>query len=314
MVSRRLLRIKILQILYAYYKKGKPAVDKLEKELFFSIEKTHELYISVFALLKELVRYANYRIELSRNKLSPTAEDLNPNTNFVDNKVIAKLSENPSLKKYIDKYKVNWGLYPELIKNMYIQITNSDYYARYMKENEPSLKADYKFVNHILYRAILNCEMLDSLLEEKSIYWNNDIEIAVRQVERTLKKIREGEEPEVLSLYKDSDDREFVRRLFRHVTSHDREYTEMIESFTSNWDVERIAFMDILIMQQAIAEIIEFENIPTRVSFNEYIDIAKFFSTQKSSNFINGVLDRIIQKLKEDNKIIKSGRGLIGEG
>lgn len=315
MISRRLLRIKILQILYAYFKTENAAAGKLEKDLFFSIQKTHELYISVFALLDEIVRYAYHRIDLGKNKLSPAPEDLNPNTKFIDNIVLKKLSANPSFEHYVREYKVNWAVYPELIRKLYREITESDFYSEYMEKEETGAKEDLKLVNSILYRIILNSEMLDSFLEERSIFWNNDLDFVVRQVERTLKKISDetADDTELLALYKDEEDRGFVKRLFRHVIANNSEYREMIEKFTSNWDVDRIAFMDILLMQQAIAEIIEFENIPTRVSFNEYIEISKFFSTRKSSNFINGVLDKIINRLKEENRIVKSGRGLIGE-
>ncbi len=315
MVSRRLLRIKILQILYAYFKSDDAASGKMEKDLFFSIQKTHELYISIFALLNEIVRYAAHRIDLGRNKLSPAPEDINPNTRFIDNPVLRKLSENPSLKTYINEYKINWSVYPELTRNLYRQIISSDFYEEYMNKDETTVKEDLKFVNSILYRVVLNCDMLDSLLEERSIFWNNELDFVVRQVERTLKKIMEDtmNETKLLALYKDEDDRDFAKRLFRHVIANNKEYREIIERYTSNWDVDRIAYMDILLMQQAISEIIEFENIPTRVSFNEYIEISKFFSTKKSSNFINGVLDKIIKMLKDENRILKSGRGLIGE-
>ncbi len=315
MISRRLLRIKILQILYAYFKTENAAAGKMEKDLFFSIQKTHELYISVFALLDEIVRYAHRRIDLGRNKMSPAPEDLNPNTKFIDNVVLKRLSANPSFTSCVSEYKVNWAVYPELVRKLYREITESGFYSEYMEKDETSVKDDLKLVNSILYRVILNSEMLDSLLEERSIFWNNELDFVIRQVERTLKKISDEtlDDTELLALYKDEEDRDFVKRLFRHVIANNREYRELIERFTSNWDVDRIAFMDILLMQQAIAEIIEFENIPTRVSFNEYIELSKFFSTLKSGNFINGVLDKIINKLKEEKRIVKSGRGLIGE-
>ena len=315
MISRRLLRIKVLQVAYAYFKSGIDSLARSEKELFFSIGKTWELYLSVYVLLINLAGYAHNRIDLARSKLSPSYEDLHPNTRFADNLLIRHLREHEQLNSLLKKHKISWVNHPELIRELHNQLIESDIYTAYMEEPGISWQSDRKFVLQLLDGLILSSFSLDQVLEERSIYWNDDLEFAVRMAEKSLKKFSGSPVPPipVFPLFKDKEDKEFVKRLFRNIVLHHKEYEKMIDHHTRNWDVERIAFMDILIMELAIAEIIENDSIPTRVSFNEYIEIAKFYSTEKSSNFINGILDKIIQQLREENRIVKRGRGLIGE-
>jgi transcription antitermination protein NusB len=315
MISRRLLRIKVLQVAYAYFKSDIDTLDKSEKELFFSIGKTYELYLSVFLLLISLARYARKRIELARSKLSPTYEDLHPNTRFTDNQVILHLEDHELLNSLIKKHKISWANHPELIRELYNQLVESDLYLSYLADAETSWQSDKKFILQLLNELILCSASLDLVLEERSIYWNDDQEFAVRMAEKSIKKFTGSTGPPIpiYSLFKDQEDRQFVKKLFRNIVINHKEYEKMIDQHTKNWEVERIAYMDILIIQLAIAEILENESIPTRVSFNEYLEIAKYYSTEKSSNFINGILDKIIQQLKEENRIVKSGRGLIGE-
>ncbi len=315
MISRRLLRIKVLQAAYAYFKSGIDSIARSEKELFFSIGKTWELYVSVYLLFIDLALYARKRIDLAMSKLSPSHEDLHPNTRFANNLLINHLMEHEELNKLLKKHNVSWSNHPELIRELYNQLVESDIYAAYMKEPVTSWKSDKKFVLQLLDGLILRSLSLDQVLEERSIYWNDDLEFAVRMAEKSLKKFSGSDGPPipVFPLFKDKEDKEFVKRLFHNIVFHHREYEKMIDQHTRNWDVERIAFMDILILKLAIAEILENDSIPTRVSFNEYIEIAKYYSTGKSSNFINGILDKIIQQLRAENRIVKRGRGLIGE-
>ena len=315
MISRRLLRIKVLQVAYAYFKSDIDTLAKSEKELFYSIGKTYELYLSIFMLITELARYARQRIDLARSKLSPTFDDINPNTRFVDNQMILHLEGHGQLNSLLQTYKISWMKNPELIRELYNQLISSGFYKSYMDEDESSWQSDKKFILQMLNEMIIVSESLDQVLEERSIYWNDDLEFTVHMAEKSLKKYSgpDGESIPVFSLFKDEEDREFVTKLFHNIVMHHEEYEKMIDQHTRNWDVERIAYMDILIMELAIAEILENESIPTKVSFNEYIEIAKYYSTEKSSNFINGILDKIIQQLKAENRIVKKGRGLIGE-
>ncbi len=315
MISRRLLRIKVLQAAYAHFKSGIDSLDKSEKELFFSIGKTYELYLLVFMIITDLVRYACKRIDIARSKLSPSYDDLHPNTRFTNNILINHIENHELLNSLIKKHKISWVNSPELIRGLYNQLIEREFYLSYMGEIKTSWQSDKKFVVQLLNELILTSELLDQVLEERSIYWNDDLEFVVRMVEKGLKKFspNSGTSISVYSLYKDCEDKQFVKNLFRNIIFNHKEYEKLIDQFTRNWDVDRIAFMDILIMELAIAEILENDSIPTRVSFNEYIEIAKYYSTEKSSNFINGILDKIIQQLKVENRIVKKGKGLIGE-
>jgi transcription antitermination protein NusB len=315
MISRRLLRIKVLQIAYAYFKSDIDTLAKSEKELFFSIGKTYELYLSLYMLIIDIVRYARQRIELARGKLSPTYEDKHPNTRFAENILVSHLENHELLNSLFKKYKISWVNNPELIRELYNKLMTSEFYISYMNEEETTWNSDKKFILEMMNELFLSSESLEQVLEERSIYWNDDLDFTILMADKSLKKYSgpDSEPIPVYSLFKDEEDREFVKRLFHNLVLHHEEYEKLIDLHTRNWDVERLAYMDILILELAIAEILENDSIPVKVSFNEYIEIAKYYSTEKSSNFINGILDKIIQQLREENKITKRGRGLIGE-
>jgi N utilization substance protein B len=315
MVSRRLLRIKTLQICYAYLKSSGQSINQAEKELFFSIQKFYDLYHYLILLVLDISDFAESRIELSRQKRMPNKEDLNPNTKFIDNKLIKLLKENDDLKKYLNEKKINWVNYPELIKNLYNILHESDIYLNYMSSDINSFNEDKKFISDIFSKIIINYEPLYQNLEEQSIFWNDDIEFVIGMIMKSLKsfKASSDESEKLMTLFKNEEDRDFVKRLFRKTIINHKEYEELVSKFIKNWDVERVAFMDIIVMSLAIAEMIEFPEIPIKVSLDEYIEIAKFYSTQKSNVFINGILDKIVDHLKKEGEIKKIGRGLIGE-
>jgi N utilization substance protein B len=315
MISRRLLRIKVLQVLYAYYTAEHKDLNTSEKELNFSINKAYELYNYLLLLMRDIVLYAESRIEIATNKRIPTFEDLHPNLRFVNNKLICQFTDNTQLNKYISNNRISWVKYPELIKELYGIIIDSPEYSDFMALTDGGYAEDKKFVSKIYSDIILPNESFCQVLEEQSIYWNDDLEYVISMVLKTIKKFSETDGPEksLLELYKNKEDRDFVVDLFRKCVVKRKDCLELIESTASNWDLERIAFMDILIMQLAITELIEFPSIPTKVTLNEYLDISKYYSTEKSNNFINGVLDKILAHLKEKEMIRKTGRGLIGE-
>jgi transcription antitermination protein NusB len=315
MISRRILRIKILQLLYTYFQSDEASLNKSEKELFFSIQKTYDLYHYLLLLILDVADYANSRIDMARQKKIPRPEDLNPNTKFIDNLIIQQIRTNRQLNQYLSKTRLSWVNNPELIKQLYSHIHEAPCYKEYMEDGNRSYENEKRFIMEIYSTEIINFENLYLTLEEQSIYWNDEVEFVVSMIVKTLKGFREkdGENADLMPLFKNEDDREFARDLFRKVILHKEEYRELVESFTENWDVERIAFMDFLILQTAITEAVEFSSIPTRVTINEYLEIAKFYSTEKSSLFINGLLDKIFRHLKEERKIVKTGRGLIGE-
>ncbi len=305
-----------MQALYAYFKHdGKSSLKKAEKELFFSIEKTFDLYHYLMLLLIAVADYAKSRIELAKNKKVPTYNDLHPNTKFIDNLIIAQLENNAQLSQYVSTKKLSWIRYPEFIKGLYAKTQKSNCYIQYMNNGSSSYEIDKSFICNWYKDVVAQYDPLYQNLEEQSIYWNDEPEFVIGIIIKTIKKFTEsdGESSVLLPLYKSSDDEQFARKLLHKVVLHNKEYQLLIEKYSKNWDIDRIAFLDILLMQMAIAEGIEFSSIPIKVTLNEYLELAKFYSTSKSNIFINGILDKIFVYLRENNQIKKQGRGLIGE-
>ena len=315
MISRRQLRIKALQSLFAYYTTGREDMRRSEKELHFNIEKSYELYHYLLLLMIDVVLYAESRIEIALNKRIPTQEDLNPNTRLVNNSLVEQLRNNGHLLRFVEQHKLNWANYPELIKEIYTRLLESEEYKVYMSAEENGYADDKRLITFVYTHIIFSSELLDSIMEEQSIYWNDDLEFITSMIVKTFKKFKEEDGPDkaLMDLYKNREDRDYVVKLYRQTILHRDEYVEYIKQNTRNWDLERIAFMDILVMQIAIAELVAFPSIPIKVTLNEYLEIAKFYSTSKSSIFINGVLDKVVDQLKEEKKVLKTGRGLIGE-
>jgi len=315
MISRRQLRIKALQTLYAYYKAGRDEMGRSEKELHFNVDKAFELYHYLLLLIIDVALYAESRIEIARNKRIPTQVDLNPNNRFIENRLINQLRNNDQLLRFVDQHKLNWSNYPELIKEVYLKLLESEEYLAYMDAESVTYAEDKKLIGHIYTSIIYPSELLSSILEEQSIYWNDDLEFITSMIVKTFRKFKEGDgqERKLMDLYKNDEDRDYVVKLFRQTILHRDEYVEYIKENTRNWDLDRIAFMGILIMQMAISELVAFPSIPTKVTLNEYLEISKFYSTSKSNVFINGVLDKVMIQLKDEKKVQKAGRGLIGE-
>ena len=315
MISRRLLRIKTLQICYAYLKSSEQSLDQAEKELFFSIQKSFDLYHYLMLLILDVVRYAENRIDLAKEKKIPTYENLNPNTKFIENKFIDLLNKNLDFNKYLNENKLSWVNYPELIKNLYSEIIESDLYKSYMKSDNNGFNEDKKFISEVYTKIITNFEPLYQNLEEQSIYWNDEVDFVIGMIVKTFRsfKVSSNEEVKLMPLFKNEEDRDFVKILFRNVVLNFKEHEKLISKYIKNWDVERLAFMDIIVMSLAISEMADFSEIPVKVSLDEYIEIAKFYSTQKSNIFINGILDKLVDYLKKEGEIKKIGRGLIGE-
>ncbi|MDD2286501.1 MAG: transcription antitermination factor NusB [Paludibacter sp.] len=307
MINRILLRIKIIQILYAFYKgEGKTAL-MVEKELFHSIEKTYDLYYHLFNLAVLITDYAVSRIESKKNKLRPSPEDINPNTRFIDNTFVAQLRENIQFNTYLNQHKLSWVNHPEIIKELYEEVVACDFYQEYMNQELVDYQEDKDLWRKIFKKVVLLNENLDSSIEDQSIFWTDDVEIVVSFIIKTIKRFdREaGAGQALLPMFKDEEDVEFAKKLLHGVINNGNSYREIIDKHTQNWELDRIAFMDILIMQVALSELMDFPTIPVNVTLNEYIEIAKNYSTDKSGTFINGVLDNIVGQLKQDNKLIK---------
>lgn len=315
MISRRLLRIKILQVLFAHFRSENDSLNNLEKELFLSIEKSYQLYHLLLMLPEELVDFAQNKIDIGRQKLRPTPEEINPNTRFVDNKLVDKLRINQSLINYSTENRLNWRHHPELIKNIFNIFIAADYYNQYMNVETVEFTDDRQLILNLLQRELGDLEDFNNFLEEQSIYWNDDLEFVLSMATKTVKKFTESsdESAELMPMFRNEDDADFAKKLLRKVVLRHTENVKLIEEYTQNWEVDRIAGMDILIMEMAITEIMEFPSIPVKVTLNEYIEIAKFYSTDQSSTFINGILDKIILTLRKSNQFVKLGRGLVGE-
>lgn len=308
MINRALIRIKVIQLVYAYYQNGNKNIDSGEKELLFSLSKAYDLYNHLLSLMVAVKDYALKRIDNGKNKLKPTEEDLNPNMRFVDNMFIAQLEVNKALNEFKDNQKKTWVNDEDFIKKLYEKILESDLYKQYMTDEEPTYEKDREFWRKLYKAYIYNNDELDQLLEEQSLYWNDDKEIVDTFVIKTIKKFEQknGGNQKLLPEYKDEEDREFAMRLFRCSIMNADNYRHLISECTKNWDIKRIAFMDVIIMQCAIAELTTFSNIPISVTLNEYLDLAKLYSTPKSTSFINGTLDAIIKKLVKEKKLMKA--------
>ena len=308
MINRVLIRLKIVQIVYAYYQNGGKNLDTAEKELFFSLSKAYDLYNYLLLLMVEITKQAERKQSAAKSKLLPTAEELYPNTKFVDNRFIAQLEVNKQLLEFSETQKKTWENESEFVKSLCEKIMDSDIYKEYMASETSSYEEDRELWRKIYKRIIFNNPELDQVLEDQSLYWNDDKEIVDTFVLKTIKRFDEknGAKQELLPEFKDEEDQDFARRLFRRTILNADYYRHLISENTRNWDLDRVAFMDVVIMQIALAEILSFPNIPISVSLNEYVEIAKLYSTPKSGSFINGTLDGIVKILKEDNKLTKN--------
>jgi N utilization substance protein B len=308
MISRRLLRIKALIALYAFNRREDESLTHAETELMFSIGKTYDLYHYLLMLVIEVADIANEKIDLALQKRIPSPTDLNPKRRFVDNLVIAQLRKNIAFNEYVSQKKLSWVNHSHIPRLMYNKLIAWDSYAEYMNSDTHNYVSDKKFIIKIINDLFAPSEDLMSNLEEQSIYWNDD-------VEKTLKKFKNdsGEKTALMPLYKNEEDEEFVKILFRKAVMHSEKCSALIDKNTTNWEVERIALMDILVMRLAITEIIEFPEIPVKVTLNEYIEISKYYCTSKSSTFVNGILDNIVREIREEGLFNKFGRGLVGD-
>lgn len=308
MINRVLIRLKIVQIVYAYYQNGGKNLDTAEKELFFSLSKAYDLYNYLLLLMVEVTKQANKRLNAAKNKLVPTKEELFPNTKFVENRFIAQLEVNKQLLEFSNNQKKTWENEADFVKTLCDKILESDIYKEYMASETSSYEEDRELWRKLYKNIIFNNIELDQVLEDQSLYWNDDKEIVDTFVLKTIKLFDEknGAKQELLPEFKDEEDQDFARRLFRRTILNADYYRHLISENTKNWDLDRVAFMDVVIMQIALAEILSFPNIPVSVSLNEYVEIAKLYSTPKSGGFINGTLDGIVNSLKKENKLTKN--------
>lgn len=316
MLNRRHLRIKVLQILYAFFQGEDKDVLKVEKEMFRSIDKMYELYIYFLLTFEELVQFAEQQIEDRQKKIMPTEADLAPNRRFVDNPIFKHFASNQDLRSKSEEMKINWGgaVKNDLMRKLFVQIKDSELYNDYMEQGGQSFEEEKKFALSLFKTDIANFDLLHDFFENESIYWMDDIDLVCSMVLKTIKSLEEKQigDGAVLTLYKDEEDeREFVKVLLRSTLENDEQNTELIDDLTQNWELDRIAKMDVILLKMALTELQELPSIPKKVTLNEYIEISKYYSTPKSQVFINGILDKAVMKLDKEGKLIKTGRGLI---
>lgn len=306
MVNRILIRIKVVQIVYSYLVNKDKSIDTSEKKLFFSLEKAYELYHRLLLLMIELTDAQSKRIENARFKYTATAADKNPDTRLVNNRFIAQLRENKMLKEYVDRQSVSWVNEPDFVRILLDRLLASDLYKTYLASEEDSYAVDQDFWKKAFKHIIVEDEDLSEILEAQSLYWNDDLETISTFVLKTIKRFDQskGAEQELLPMFKDDEDAEFAKMLFRKTLMNVDVNKALIDQHTKNWEIDRVAFMDIVIMLVAIAEIKSFPTIPVKVTLNEYIEIAKSYSTIKSGHFINGILDAVASQLKKDGFLV----------
>ena len=306
MLNRRHIRVKVLQSLYAYYQSKNDDLASGEKELLYGLEKIYDMYLYQLLLLGMLSEEEEKIIEENLSKKLPTHDDLNPKRRFAQNACMKMLASDEQLQKAARNRKVSWQNEKALLRKLMMHIRDQEYYVDYINADSDDYAADTKFVVKVLNNGVIPFEQLHSFYEENSIYWLVDWELVNKMVVKTLKSSKDSDGSlNLLDLYKDPSDREFARELFKRTIINHAEFDEIISAKTKNWDAERIALMDMIIMEMALAEILKFPEIPVKVSLNEYIELSKMYSTPKSKIFVNGVLDKLVEELTADNKVKK---------
>ena len=311
MLSRRLLRIKVLKSLYAHLKSDSTSLKASEKYLIESIDKAYDLYFQMLTLIVDVARYAEGRQEVAKQKMLATYEDLNPNRRFVDNGVVQLLATSDALGDEVASRKLTWSHHPDTIKAIYNNLVETEFYKNYMSASTNTFVDDRKFVEDF-YAWISEDELLQETLDEISMLWNDDLCFVLFMVVRTVSNLKRSHtDVKLLPQFKSDEDLEFSKTLLIKSLVQYEERQELVDKYTSNWDVERVAFMDNLIISVAVTELLNFDSIPVKVTLDEWIDIAKYYSSPSSSNFINGVLDRAAADLIASGEVAKSGRGLL---
>lgn len=309
MINRILIRIKVVQMVYSYLldQKGKRMMEA-QKELATSLDKAYELYHYLLMLPVEFVRLQEERLDNARNKYLPTDEDLNPNTKFVDNLFVKKISNCEMFKEFVKDNSISWADSEISLRLMLDKIVNSDICQEYMDKPGTSLAEDCELWRNLLKKVVFIDENLTDALEAKSVYWNDDLDTVGTFVLKTIKRFEEEGYEELLPKYKDDEDRLFAEKLFVNAVNNKDEYMKLIDMFVSkdSWETERLAFMDIVVLLVAIAELEKVPSVPTKVTMNEFIEIAKCYSTNKSGQFVNGILNSIINYLKKEGRLFKN--------
>lgn len=309
MLSRRFLRIKALKALYGHVCSSETKLMNTQKNMLFGIQKSYELYPILMNLSVEVSKYANTVIERNKNKFVKEEQDINPNTFFVNNRIVRHIAENKQLSEGLDKSIFSWEDSEDIFKKIYNRMIKRDYYARYISAPD-SFENDREFLINFYRKEIEDFEPLYEKLEECSIYWYDDIEFVTSKCITTIVEADPINGVKPFPAYQNDDDKLFVTNLLSYTISDMDANIENIKATLKNWEIERVTLMDRLILSMAMSEINHFPLIPTKVTLDEYIEITKHYSTQNSGTFVNGILDKYLSTLKEQGKLNKVGRGL----
>lgn len=310
MINREIIRLKIVQLIYAYYQNEGKTIDVAEKELNFSLTKAYDLYNSLLLLLLNLREVAIRRDEARQardKRMGTKLTGVDADSQFAANKFLLQLEANKSLLAFREKQGQMWENEDAFLKKLYNSFVESDVYQMYLTKEDFSYEADREIVRKLYKSYVCNNDAFDEVLEERSLYWNDDKDVVDSFVLKTIKRFREedGADQELLPEYASDDDRAFASKLFRNTIGLAPEVRTLIKENCKNWEFNRLAFMDVIIMQIALTEILSFPSIPVSVSINEYLDIAKVYSTPRSASYINGLLDHVVKKLKAAKKLLK---------
>ena len=319
MLNRRILRIKAFKVLYSSVLSGNMSLDQAEFQLDSACEATRDLYIYMLGIVSPLTKIARDRIEAAQAKFNPTEEEKNPNMKFADNALAKLLDEDVDFKKVFNKKKYSWAQYDIVLKKIMNSILTKDYYAEYMASEGTSLQEDCKLFIRIFEEEFVDCVELDQILEEKSLYWSDDLAYSLTWCCNTFKSLAKGERWSNIPLYQSEmmkgdsveSDKYFVRKLLQASIAGYERYAAMVADAVTGWEKERLFSTDVVLIVMGLAEASTFSTIPVKVTMNEYVEIAKFFGTQKSRSFVNGILDRLVQQLANEGQIVKEGKGLI---
>lgn len=310
MLNRRHLRIKVLQALYAWNQASEKNLARSEKDFLNSLAKIEELYILLMLYIVEIRDFANNHIEDSKYKKLPSENDLSPNTKFVDNLFITQLVDETRLMIKASDFKLSFSGKHEMIRNVFFKITKSKEYINYMSNPERSFDEDKKLVLKIFSKQMVDVELFQDYLRDADIFWEDDLPFITSMITKNIKE-SSPERIQLLSLFKDKAEEKFAMDLFRKAISNSERFSELISVKVKNWEIERVAQMDLILMQMALTELVEMPTVPVKVSMNEYIDLAKYYSTERSKKFVNGILDNLVGELTKEGIIKKTGRGLI---
>ena len=319
MLNRRILRIKAFKVLYGSVLSDEKSLALAQTQLEQSCEATRDLYTYMLSIVSPLTQVAREKIEAAQKKFNQTEEERNPNMKFVENKLAQLLDADVDFQKLLNKKKYSWTPYDLLLKKVMTSVASKGYFAEYMASPERSLKEDCKLFTKIFEEEFVDSEELEMILEDKSIHWNDDLAYALTWCCRTFKSLAEGDSWKQLPLYQSDmmagsdveSDKLFVTRLLQHSFAGYEKYSAMVAESVTGWEKERLFSTDVILIVMGLAEAVNFPTIPVKVTINEYVELAKFYGTPKSRGFVNGLLDRLVQKLVEDGQINKTGKGLL---